>query len=337
MSRAGVLAVRAAFLAALVGGVWSVSHRTPSGPVEEVGEACAALDDLAGRLRAHVERLVGMGSRSWRHPETLARAATWIESTWEGLGWRVERQPVSELGQSYVNLIAFPDDRGWEVERVLLGAHYDAVEGTPGADDNASAVAVLLEVSRLVAAGACSRPAVFAAFTLEEPPFFQTPRQGSWVFARTLRREGVALAGAIVLEMVGYYSRRPGSQSYPFPLGWFGYPDRGDFCGLIANRYSRGLLPQLAAAIRGAGLPVETLAVPGKGHLLEPVRFSDHASFWDLGYRAVMITDTAFYRNPRYHGPDDTPETLDYESMARLTLGLARYLGCRPAEVPGER
>lgn len=291
------------------------------GPSEEVAS-------LAIRLRSHVEELCRAPGRSWRHPKSLARIASLIENAWRRAGWDVERQPIPGLGDDYVNLTAFPDSARWDGAPVLIGAHYDAVEGTPGADDNASSVAVLMELPRLLAAhsGALSRPAVLAAFTLEEPPFFQTAKQGSRVLVSSLRAAGVRLHGAVVLEMVGYYRQEQGSQHYPFPLGLLGYPSRADFCGLVANRKSRGLIPHLKASIEAAGMQTETLAVPGRGHLLPPIRLSDHASFWDAGFRALMVTDTSFYRNPYYHTPADLPHTLDYESLARLTLGLAGFL-----------
>ncbi|MFU8858664.1 MAG: M28 family peptidase [Deferrisomatales bacterium] len=283
---------------------------------------------LAHRLRDHVVALAGTTGRPWSDPAALRAAAAYVQSTWEAQGYRVERQEIPGLGDAYVNLLAFGGLGSWEGAPLVVAAHYDTVEGTPGADDNASGVAVLLETSRLLTpARAAAGPVVFAALTLEEPPFFQTPRQGAWVLARSLRRQGIDLAGALVLEMVGYYRPGKGTQAYPFPLGLLGYPDRGDFVGLVANLRSRRLLAPLAGAIERAGLPVETLPVPGRGRLLPAVRLSDHAAFWDLGYRAVMLTDTSFFRNPHYHGPGDTPETLDYLSMARLTQGLAEFLG----------
>lgn len=287
----------------------------------------AELDDLERRLRKHVEALAVPGGRSWRQPAVLAAAASRIEAFWKAQGYRVDRQPISGFGPEYANLLAFGGEGSWQGSPLLLAAHYDAVEGTPGADDNASGVAVLLEVSRLLTAPrAAAGPVVFAALTLEEPPFFGTERQGAWVLAQSLRRSRVALEGALVLEMVGYYRQEPGTQEYPFPLGLLGYPSPANFVGLVANRRSRHLLGPLAAGIEGAGLPVETLTVPGKGRLVPAIRLSDHAAFWDLGYPALMITDTSFYRNLHYHGPGDVPGTLDYGSMARLTLGLARSL-----------
>ncbi len=306
-------------------GLWAVMPEERE-PVTSQAGLPEAVQDVARRLRRHVERLCSPPDRSWRRPGVLGETARWIRGLWEGQGYRVETQAIPDMGPDYVNIIARPPGPfpgGRAVTWII--AHYDTVEGTPGADDNGSGVAVLLETARLVA-GEAGLPVGFAAVTLEEPPFFETPQQGGWVLARSLYRDRAPVAEALVLEMVGCYDSTPGTQRYPFPVGLLGFPDRGDFVGLVANRASRRVLGPLERAIASTGLPVQTLAVPGKGKLLAPVRFSDHAAFWDLGFRAVMVTDTAFYRNPRYHGPDDTPDTLDYVSMARLAQGLARYL-----------
>lgn len=325
---------RAALVLGLVAALWATEatmDQTPRSPGAPTGRG--GPDDLPARLAERVAALCAYPDRSWGRPEALAAAAGSIGASWADLGYRVERQPIPGLDGPYVNLLAFPPGRGWEGRPHLVVAHYDTVAGTPGADDNGSGVAVLLEVSRALA-GVPGLPVVFAAVTLEEPPFFDTERQGSWVLASSLRRAGVRLAGVVVLEMVGYYRDAPGSQAYPFPVGRLGYPDRGSFAGLVANRASRRLLAPLAGHLRAAGLPAETLAVPGRGRLLPAVRLSDHAPFWDLGYPAVMVTDTAFFRNPHYHGPGDTPDTLDYRAMARLTRGLAAFLSARGSPPP---
>ncbi len=283
----------------------------------------AAAADLEARLRSHVERLAS-GGRSWRQPEALRAAAAHIEKTWQDAGLRVERQPIPGRGPDYVNILATPPGAGWEGNPRVFIAHYDTIHGTPGADDNASGVAVLLELGRVLGArSAGSVPVALAAVTLEEPPFFGTASQGAWVLASSLRRRRLDIRGAVVLEMVGYFRPEPGTQRYPFPLGFLGYPNTGDFLGLVANRRSRSLLDEVASVLRGGSIPLQTLALPGKGWIVPPTRFSDHAAFWDAGYPAVMLTDTAFCRNPNYHGAGDLPETLDYRMMARITEGLA--------------
>ena len=281
--------------------------------------------DLVGRLREHVALLTSdPRGRTLAQPEALSGHIQRLADHFTASGLQVVRQPIPGLAPA-ANLIAFPDGEGWRRPRLLLGAHYDTVPGTPGADDNASGVAVMLEAARLAAqSGAGSWASV--AFALEEPPHFETPQQGSRVLAQALRAQGVELLGAIVLEMVGVYSDEPGSQRFPFPLGWMGYPTRGGFCALVANWSSRPLLRLLRPFVEAAGLPTETLAVPGRGRLVGAMRLSDHAAFWDAGYRALMVTDTAFYRNPRYHQPNDTADTLDYVAMARLAQGLAATL-----------
>jgi Zn-dependent M28 family amino/carboxypeptidase len=209
----------------------------------------------------------------------------------------------------------------------ILGAHFDTVAGTPGADDNASGIAVLLEAARLARNLTPPRPWAFIAFTLEEPPAFSTLHMGSRVYARGARRQPAPILGMLCLEMVGYYSQAPDSQSLPLPLKLMGYPTTGNFIGLVSDRRSRPLMGRLAAAIKGAcRLPAVTLSVPFEGHILPEVRLSDHASFWDEGYPAVMLTDTAFMRNPNYHGPGDVMDHLDLTAMTELTLGLANFI-----------
>ena len=209
----------------------------------------------------------------------------------------------------------------------ILGAHFDTVPGTPGADDNASGVAVLLEVARLARTPAPPRPWAFIGFTCEEPPAFSTPAMGSRVYARQARQQNAKIRGMLCLEMVGYYSQEPHSQSLPLPLRLMGYPTTGNFIGLVSDRRSRPLMVRLEAAVKGGcRLPAVTLSVPLGGHLLPEVRLSDHASFWDEGYPAIMLTDTAFMRNPNYHGDGDVMALLDLDAMTELTLGLANFV-----------
>jgi Zn-dependent M28 family amino/carboxypeptidase len=222
----------------------------------------------------------------------------------------------------------------------VLGAHYDSVAGTVGADDNASAVAVLLETARSLKTSAPVGGKVphitFAAFTLEEPPAYGTRFMGSRVFAAGARQSGMAIDGMICLEMVGYTCRTPGCQRYPFPLRFLGYPTTGTFLGMVSNVGSLSFLRRLRGSFRrNPVLPVVSLTVPFDGWILPATRLSDHAAFWDEGYRAVMLTDSAFYRNPHYHLPSDTLETLDLGFMARLVISLTGFF--RSAHQGGEK
>jgi len=202
----------------------------------------------------------------------------------------------------------------------VVGAHYDTVPSTPGADDNASAVAVMLELARRLSGKSLPAPVRFVAFTLEEPPAFTTRQQGSRVFVRECKRAGERIAAAVILEMVGYTCPR---QNYPLVLRWAGYPSRGDFIGIVGNWRSRRFGRAVLKGFRNnQRLPVESLFVPFNGWVLPSTRLSDHASFWDAGWPALMITDTAFFRNPNYHLPSDTLDTLDFGFMARLVKSL---------------
>lgn len=240
-----------------------------------------------------------------------------VENELRSLGLVVESDFFPYAGQHFRNIVARLGQS--QEPPIVIGAHIDAVEGTPGADDNATGVAVLLEAARILSQADIESPILFCAFNLEELNMI-----GSTAFANKLKAGGKRIAAMISLEMIGYTDARPGSQNLPVGLSGF-YPDRGDFIGVIGNWKSHAVLRQFAAAMRKVpGLPVETLAVPGKGMMIPAVRLSDHAPFWDLGYPALMITDTSFYRNPHYHKPTDTIETLDIKFIARVCEGVVR-------------
>ena len=223
------------------------------------------------------------------------------------------------LGQAHQNVIL---DLPGEQDRsfILVGAHYDAVPGSPGADDNGTAIAVLLEIARAFREVPARRPIRLVAFDLEE-----TDRLGSRAYARDLRQGGEPLALMIALEMLGYRDARPGSQRYPPGLRYF-YPDRGDFIALIGNLQTLPVMWRLARKIRKS-VPCEFLPVPWRGRILPDTRRSDHASFWDLGYPAIMVTDTANMRNPHYHRASDRIETLDLDFLTMVCEGLIAGLG----------
>ena len=281
------------------------------------------VETIESNLRGHVAMLCDViGPRSIYDREALERAGRYIEETLAGHGYAVQAQEYTWRGQAFRNLAVelLGQERAEEI--VVVGAHYDTVPGTPGADDNTSGVAGLLELARLFTDARPERTLRFVGFTLEEPPAFLTPHQGSRVYARASRGRREKVVAMLALEMLGYYSDEPNSQRFPFfPMRWF-YPKEGTFIGVVANLRSRALMVQVREAMRrGGDLPVESLAAPP---LIPGLALSDHASFWFHGYRAVMITDTAFYRNPHYHRPSDRPETLDFPRMAQCVRGLER-------------
>jgi Zn-dependent M28 family amino/carboxypeptidase len=279
----------------------------------------------AARLKSHVQVLAGaLVPRSWRHRANLERAADYIAAALRGSGAQVEAQVFSAGGNSYTNVLAAygPATEPW----IVVGAHYDVAGNGPGADDNASAVAGLLELGRLLGTARLPRRVLLAAYCLEEPPFFGTPHMGSVIHAQSLRKAGRRIELMICLEMIGYFSDRPGSQHFPFPLLRLFYPSRGDFI-LVVDRMTSGQGPRLRERLRScAPLSAYSLNAPA---FLWGIHLSDHRSFWQAGYDAVMITDTAFYRNRAYHTSDDTADRLDYDRMRRVVDGLLRCLTVR--------
>jgi Zn-dependent M28 family amino/carboxypeptidase len=276
--------------------------------------------DLARRLRGHIEQLAGeIGERNIFVPGALQRAASYIENEWTKLGYAVELLESEYSGIPCANLAATRMGGARQAEILLLGAHYDSVIGCPGADDNASGVAALLEISRMFRTVRPELTVRFVAFANEEPPFFLTHQQGSTIYAQAARRRGDNIRLMAALETIGCYSTEPGSQIYP-PLFGFFYPDRGNFLAIVSDFRSRVAMRRLARAFRAhSDFPLETVStfrfVPG-------VSWSDHRSFWEVGYPAVMVTDTAFYRYRHYHAASDTPDKIAYPELTRVTFGL---------------
>jgi aminopeptidase YwaD len=294
------------------------------------------LAQLEARLGQHVDVL----TQSPRVPTSRAHrdAEDYIAGQFQAAGFAVQEAGYLPEGTPCTNLFGRLLPENTEHPLVIIGAHYDTVPGTPGADDNASAVAALLELARWLgpqlaettplspggrgAGGEGAAPSLtgrilLAAYDLEEYGYV-----GSSLHSGELQKAGALVRGMISLEMLGYTDSRPGSQQLPPSLAGL-YPTIGNFIGVCGNEASRSLLEPVVAAMKGiAGLPVESLMVPGQGETLPPVRRSDHASFWDRGYAALMITDTSFMRNPHYHLPSDTSETLDYPFLARVTAGV---------------
>jgi Zn-dependent M28 family amino/carboxypeptidase len=273
------------------------------------------------RLEGHVRKLCEeFFPRDAFHPENLDRAAAYVRSQFEETGARVADQPFVVEGHTYRNVVASfgPETR----EHVVVGAHYDACGELPGADDNASGVAGLIELAGLLAGAPLSSRVDLVAFTLEEPPSFGSPAMGSAVHAKSLREAGARVRAMLALEMIGCFSDEPGSQQFPLPLLRLFYPGRGNFLALAGRLVEIGLLRRVRASMRAASpLPVRSIAAP-RG--LFGIDLSDNVSYWDQGYPALMVTDTAFFRNERYHTAEDTPDTLDYPRMAEVVPGLFR-------------
>ncbi len=282
-------------------------------------------EEIRRRLQQHLQYLsVKLGERCIFRPQNLKAAEDYVAREFDSLGYAVQRQSFICNRVEVANVIAgHPDPKGY----YLLGAHFDTVAGTHGADDNASGVAVLLEVARLTRDTPTHKPWAFVGFTTEEPPVFFSPYMGSRVYAKKARKSRENLLGMLCLESVGYFVNEPNSQHIPLPLKFLGYSTTGNYLGLVGNWRSRPLLQELERAFQAAcSLPVATLAVPLGGSLIPETRLSDHANFWDEGFRAVMLTDTAFLRNPNYHTPGDTIDTLNLDAMVELTVGLAHFV-----------
>jgi peptidase M28-like protein len=271
------------------------------------------------RLEAHVRKLsVELSPRDITHLENLDRAASYIAGELTQAGGAISEQGYRVENRSYRNVIArFGPDTP---ERIVIGAHYDACGPVPGADDNASGVAGLIELARMLGAQQPAMRVDLVAYSTEEPPYFGTTGMGSSVHALSLQKENVRVRAMLSLEMIGYFSDVRGSQQFPAGVLSAFYPSTGNFIGVV-GRVSDGLLARRvkSAMSAAAPLPVYSISAPS---VIPGVDFSDQLNYWHAGYEAVMITDTAFYRNLNYHTAQDTPEKLDYKRMAMVVEGV---------------
>jgi hypothetical protein len=294
------------------------SYRGPLPPLSPAETA------LRVEVRRHVEKLAGeIGERNVFRPAQLRAAAEFIEAEFVAAGFKVNRLPYQANSQACDNLEVELPGKTRPEEIVVIGAHYDSVSGSPGANDNASGVAALLALARAWAGRAPGRTLRFVAFVNEEPPFFQTEQMGSLVYAKRCRERRDQIVAMLSLETIGYYDTAEGSQKYPFPVGFF-YPSRGDFIGFVGNTANRDLVRQCVDAFRRhAAFPSEGGALPGG---LPGIGWSDHWAFWQAGYPGLMVTDTAPFRYPYYHTAQDTPDKLDYDRLARVMAGLEKVV-----------
>jgi Zn-dependent M28 family amino/carboxypeptidase len=260
-----------------------------------------------------------IGERNvWRY-NALARAADYIAAQLKADGYAPEQQTFEVLGKEVRNLDAALKGTNRADEIVVIGAHYDSVAGCPGANDNATGVAAMLELARRFSQTPQSRTIRFAAFVNEEPPFFQTGQMGSVVYANAARARGDRIVGMLSLETMGYYSEEKGSQVYPAPIALL-YPDVGNFIGFVTNIGSARLMMKARRAFKArTAFPLQSAAVPAS---IPGVGWSDHWSFWQAGYPAMMVTDTAPFRYPWYHTAQDTPDKINYDKLAGLVDGL---------------
>ncbi len=267
-----------------------------------------------------------IGERSIRYPNNLKRTAEYITDFYQSFDLTVDLESYNYKNLDVHNIITQIEGEAKDGKHFLLGAHYDSVSGSVGADDNASAIAVQLETARyLQKLQLIPNKVSFVSFALEEPPVFGTPYMGSKVHAKGLKKSKEEIDGMLCLEMIGYTCHQPGCQDYPITTKRLS-KSIGDFIAVVGTGGSKYLSAEVAKAFRfNPNLPVLKINVPLKGYLFPPVRMSDHASFWDEGYKAVMITDSAFYRNPHYHKKTDTIDTLNFEFMAELTKGLVNF------------
>ncbi|MCC6906978.1 MAG: M28 family peptidase [Phycisphaerales bacterium] len=337
ITRAAVRRLRNLFL--LIAGVLAVCYfvmiRMPGksfrGPLPP---ATAQQQALADELRRDLQILAGdIGERNAFLPGKLEAAATFIETQLAQAGYQVQRHPFPvhlELGPNpesdtvCSNLSVEIPGATKPEEIIIVGAHYDSIFGSPGANDNGTGVVATLALARRMANSAPRRTLRFVFFVNEEPPFFQQEGQmGSLVYARQCRDNGDNIIAMLALETMGCFSDEPGTQHYPLGLGLL-YPTTGNFIGFVGGVGSRHLVRKCIAAFRQhAQFPSEGAALPGG---IPGVGWSDHWSFWQAGYDAIMVTDTAPFRYGDYHEASDTPDKVDYDRLARVTEGVQRVI-----------
>ena len=285
--------------------------------VTAIGAQTPAVD--AAVLQKHVKYLsVDVYPRSFGFPEHLNAAADYIKNDLTAVGIVVEEQKYLVQGVPYRNLIARFGPADGKV--LVMGAHYDSHGDTPGADDNASGVAGLLELAKLLQKSPPSRPVELVFYTLEEPPYFRTENMGSAVHSRSLVESKRPVDMMISVEMIGYFTDAPDSQSFPLSAMKLVYPTQGNFIAVVGRYKDMVATRRVKSALKGVdGLPVRSINAPA---LVTGIDFSDHLNYWAQGFSAVMVTDTSFYRNHEYHRSGDTYERLNYPRMAQVVQGL---------------
>jgi Zn-dependent M28 family amino/carboxypeptidase len=294
-----------------------IPGRTYSGPLPPLTVEQTSIRE---ECVCDVEKLAGeIGERNIWSYLNLVAAADFIEASLTCVDYKVNRQNFYVEGKTCSNIETEISVTESDKEIVVIGAHYDTVFDSPGADDNSSGVAAVLALARRFAGQRHARTLRFVLFANEEPPFFQTKDMGSLIYAKSCRKRNDNIVAMLCLESIGYYSEQPNSQKYPFPYNYM-YPSTGNFIGFVSNVSSRKLLHTVIASFRrNCKFPSQGGVAPG---LVPGVAWSDHWSFWQQGYPAVMITDTAPFRYPYYHGPEDTADRICYDHLTRVISGL---------------
>jgi Zn-dependent M28 family amino/carboxypeptidase len=319
----GLLFVGILAVAALLALAWWYALMVPGRPYAgPLSPATGDEQDLATRLKGHVVAIASV-PHNVKHYPALERAAQHIERTLEGLGYAINRQVFTVAGRPVRNIEV--EAQSAEAPSLVVGAHYDSYDNAPGANDNGTGVAAVLELARLLREWQPRRFRLrLVLFVNEEPPYYRTPDMGSWRYAKLLSERGEKVHGMISLETLGAFSETPGSQRYPVPFGLI-FPSTADFIAFVGLPGSRGFLHEVMASFRrhtafpSIGGAAPDALVPGIG-------WSDHWAFRSFGYPAIMVTDTALFRYPHYHLRSDTPDKVDYERLARITKGLERVL-----------
>lgn len=279
---------------------------------------------LAAELRETVAHLASdVGKRSIYHPRELAEAALYLKQQLGSLGYTVIDHSFPSKGSLTPNLEATLKGASHPEEIIVVGAHYDTTQRSPGADDNASGCAAALSLAKRFADKPQPRTIKFVFFPNEELPTGGTPEMGSWIYAEKCKAAGDNIVAMLSLESIGYYTDAPDSQKYPPPLSSL-YPSTGNFVAFVSRYHDRALVKQCVRAFReSAQFPSEGAALP---EFIRDIGRSDHFAFWRCGYPALMVTDTANFRNPHYHRATDTPETVDCDRMARVVEGLQQVI-----------
>jgi hypothetical protein len=319
---AGLLLIVAVMAAAAAWYVLGLPGRSYSGPPPP---ATSAEQELAERLRQHVTAIAST-PHNVAHYAELEQAARYIEGQLASLGYKPRAQVFETAGRPVRNIevVLSPPDSDASTPSLVIGAHYDSAGEAPGANDNATGTAAIIELARLLKGMNLKATRVrFVLFVNEEPPYDRTPNMGSWRSAVALKERGEPVIGMISLETLGCFSDKPGTQKYPPPFGLI-FPSTANFIALVAMPGSRSFLHDVVGAFRRhTEMPTIGGTAPDQ---IAGIGWSDHWSFWKQGFPAIMITDTALFRYPHYHKRTDTPDKVDYAKLARITLGMEQTI-----------